>query len=60
VRRGTSESAGKKDEDVKNYYDIQHKKLVLEEINAHNRRKELELTLLTEEAKLMPTTVIDD
>jgi hypothetical protein len=40
---------------MSNYLDIQNKKLVVEEINAHNRRKELELSELSEEAKLMLT-----
>jgi hypothetical protein len=38
---------------MKNYFEIQHKKLALKEINVHNMHKELELALLTEEAKLM-------
>jgi hypothetical protein len=45
----------KKEEAVKNYVTIQHKKLTVEEINAHNKRKELELSLLTDETKLMAT-----
>jgi ribosome-associated protein YbcJ (S4-like RNA binding protein) len=45
----------KKKEAVKNYVTIQHKKLTVEEINAHNKRKELELSLLTDETKLMAT-----
>jgi hypothetical protein len=40
---------------VSNYLDIQNKKLVVEEINAHNMGKELELSQLSEEAKLMLT-----
>jgi hypothetical protein len=49
-----------KDEALKNYVAIQHKKLSLEEINAHNRLKELELALLAEEAKLMEDPLTDD
>jgi hypothetical protein len=49
-----------KEEAVKNYYDIQHKKLTLEEINAHNKQKELEIALLSEEVKIMATPVTDD
>jgi hypothetical protein len=45
---------------MKNCVGIQHKKLVPEEINCQNRRKELELALLIEEAKLMATPLTDD
>jgi hypothetical protein len=49
-----------KDEVVRNYVDIKYKKLALEDINAHNMRKELELTLLTEDAKLMAAPLTND
>jgi hypothetical protein len=45
---------------MKNCVDIQHKNLAIEEINAHNMRKELELALLTEEANLMATPFTND
>jgi hypothetical protein len=34
---------------------VLHKRLVVSKINAHNKRMELELALLDEEAKLMVT-----
>jgi hypothetical protein len=49
-----------KEEAVKNYIAIQPKKLALKEINTHNKHKELELSLLTEEAKLMATLLSND
>lgn len=48
-----------KEEAAKNYYDIQSKKLAIEEINVINKQKELELALLAEEAKIMSTPITD-
>jgi hypothetical protein len=52
---------------MKNYYDIQNKKLKIEEINIRARanevetkQKKLELALLTKEAKIITTTMNDD
>jgi hypothetical protein len=52
---------------MKNYYDIQNKKLKIEEINVRARanevetkQKKLELELLTKEAKIITTTMNDD
>jgi hypothetical protein len=49
-----------KEDTVKRYCGIQHKKFKIEEINAHNKQKELELAVFTEEAKLMETPMPDD
>jgi hypothetical protein len=56
-----------KEEAVKNYFEIQTKKLEIEEINARvavkevdNKQKELEIALLSEEAKIMATPLTDN
>lgn len=57
----------KKEESIKNYYEIQTKKLKIEEINARavakevdNKQNELEISLHTEEAKIMTTPMTND
>jgi hypothetical protein len=52
---------------VKNYYEIQTKKLGIGDINAcaatkevDNKQKELKIALLSEEAKIMATPLIDN
>jgi acetolactate synthase small subunit len=57
----------KKEETVKNYYEIQTKRLDIKKINAQvaakvvdNNQKELKIALLGEEAKIIATSLIDD
>jgi hypothetical protein len=56
-----------KEEDIKNYYETQTKKLRIEENNPRvdtkevdNKQKELKVTLLSEESKIMATPLTYD